>query len=514
MNLYALFEARFSTDSTTILLTGEDGRSLSVGELVDATARYAAFLQSLGVQPGDRVAVQVEKSVEAVLLYLACLRAGAVYLPLNTAYRESEIAYFLSDATPKVVVHSPNDTEWLAPIAASLNVRHRYSMPAAPLSDSQNVVEGRSDWDQNARKCSPMTGFVHREDDDLACILYTSGTTGRSKGAMLTHKNLSSNAETLHRTWGFTESDVLLHCLPLFHVHGLFVALNTILLNGGKMIFYRRFDASSAISAMKRATVFMGVPTYYTRLLADPNFDAKCCEHMRLFVSGSAPLLPETFAAFKLRTGHTILERYGMTETGMITSNPLHGERRGGTVGFALAGVEVRVAHDDGSIAKPGDIGHIQLKGPNVLAGYWQMPEKTAEEFTSDGFFNTGDMGTFSADGYLSIVGRSKDLVISGGYNVYPKEIELMLDKIDGVAESAVIGIPHSDFGEAVAAVLVPKPHATLEEAQIISTLKKQLANFKVPKRVFVVQELPRNAMGKVQKNVLRHQYADTFAPK
>jgi malonyl-CoA/methylmalonyl-CoA synthetase len=514
MNLYALFEARFSTDSAKNLLTTEDGRTLSTGELVDLSGRYASFIQALGVLPGDRVAVQVEKSVEAVLLYLGCLRAGAVYLPLNTAYRESEIAYFLGDATPKVLVHSPKDTDWIAPIAGTLNVRHRFTMPALPLGDDSGAAETQTDWDTNARKLPAMPGFVHREDDDLACILYTSGTTGRSKGAMLTHKNLSSNAETLHRTWGFTEADVLLHCLPLFHVHGLFVALNTILLNGGRMIFHSRFESSSAISAMKHATVFMGVPTYYTRLLADTNFDAKCCAHMRLFVSGSAPLLPETFSAFKQRTGHTILERYGMTETGMITSNPLHGERRGGTVGFPLSGVHVRVALDDGSIAKPGEIGHIQLKGPNVLAGYWQMPEKTAEEFTADGFFKTGDMGTFSADGYLSIVGRSKDLVISGGYNVYPKEIELVLDAIEGVSESAVIGLPHPDFGEAVAAVLVPKSGATLEETQIISTLKRQLANFKVPKRVFVVEELPRNAMGKVQKNVLRGQYTDTFAAK
>ncbi len=514
MNLYALFDARFSENPEKVLLICEDGREITVSELGDATARYASLIQSLGAQPGDRVAVQVEKSVEAVFLYLACLRAGVVYLPLNTAYRESEMAYFLGDATPKILVHSPKDAEWLAPIAQSLNVAHRFTMPANSSEKESKVEEGRADWDKNARKCPPMLGFVHREDDDLACILYTSGTTGRSKGAMLTHKNLSSNAVTLHRTWGFTATDVLLHCLPLFHVHGLFVALNTILLNGGTLIFHTRFDAPAAIAAMKAATVFMGVPTYYTRLLADSQFNAACCEHMRLFISGSAPLLPETFAEFKQRTGHTILERYGMTETGMITSNPLHGERRGGTVGFALAGVDVRVALDDGSLAKPGEIGHIQLKGPNVLAGYWQMPEKTQEEFTSDGYFRTGDMGTFSNDGYLSIVGRSKDLVISGGYNVYPKEIELVLDTMEGIAESAVIGLPHPDFGEAVAAVAVAKPGSALKEEQIIAILKKQLANFKVPKRVFIVDELPRNAMGKVQKNVLRNQYGGTFAAK
>ena len=487
---------------------------MSIGELDDMTGRYAAFIQSLGVLPGDRVAVQVEKSVEAVMLYLACLRAGAVYLPLNTAYRESEIAYFLGDATPTVFVHSPKDTAWVMPICAALGLTHRFTMPPARYSASANIEETRVDWDKNARNCPPMNGFIHCDDADLACILYTSGTTGRSKGAMLTHKNLSSNALTLHRAWGFADTDVLLHCLPLFHVHGLFVALNTILLNGGAMIFHTRFEATAAIAALKQATVFMGVPTYYTRLLAEPTFDAERCEHMRLFVSGSAPLLAETFAEFRQRTGHTILERYGMTETGMITSNPLHAERRGGTVGFALPGIDVRVALDDGGVAKPGEIGHIQLQGPNVLAGYWQMPEKTVEEFTEDGYFKTGDMGMFSADGYLSIVGRSKDLVICGGYNVYPKEIELLLDTFDGVVESAVIGLPHPDFGEVVAAVVVKKDDASLEENAIISILKKQLANFKVPKRVFMVPELPRNAMGKVQKNVLRQQYGDTFAPK
>jgi malonyl-CoA/methylmalonyl-CoA synthetase len=514
MNLYALFQTRFLIDLSKPILQTQDGRTVTVAELDEVTGRYAAFIQSLGVQPGDRVAVQVEKSVDAVMLYLACLRAGAVYLPLNTAYRESEIAYFLADAAPKVFVHSPKDEQWVAPICRSLRLAHRFTMPAAPTDENAKAEEKRADWDRNARNCSPINGFVHRDDDDLACILYTSGTTGRSKGAMLTHKNLSSNALTLHRAWGFTETDVLLHCLPLFHVHGLFVALNTILLNGGMMIFHTRFDGAAAIAALREATVFMGVPTYYTRLLAEPAFDAACCEHMRLFVSGSAPLLAETFEEFRRRTGHTILERYGMTETGMITSNPLHAERRGGTVGFPLPEIDVRVALDDGGIAKSGEIGHIQLKGPNVLAGYWRMPEKTAEEFTPDGYFKTGDMGVFSDDGYLSIVGRSKDLVISGGYNVYPKEIELLLDTLDGVGESAVIGLPHPDFGEAVAAVVVKKTDAALEEAAIISTLKKQLANFKVPKRVFVVAELPRNAMGKVQKNVLRQQYGDTFAPK
>jgi malonyl-CoA/methylmalonyl-CoA synthetase len=443
---------------------------------------------------------------------LACLKAGAVYLPLNSAYRESEIAYFLSDATPSVFVHASKDEGWIAPITEKLNIAHRYTLDA-----TTQQIQG--DWNTFARKCPPMLAFCHRDDDDLACILYTSGTTGRSKGAMLTHKNLSSNALTLHRFWGFREDDVLLHTLPLFHVHGLFVALNTILLNGGRMIFHTKFDAAASVEALSRATVFMGVPTYYTRLLDALAFTAESVAHMRLFVSGSAPLLPETFDQFKSRTGHTILERYGMTETGMITSNPLNAERRGGTVGFPLPDVEVRVALDDGALAKPNGIGHIQVKGPNVLAGYWQMPEKTREEFTDDGFFKTGDMGMFSDDGYLSIVGRSKDLVICGGYNVYPKEIELLIDGFDSVVESAVIGLPHPDFGEAVVAVIVPRENAPRDEAAkkaaeaaMISALKSTLANFKVPKRIFFVDDLPRNAMGKVQKNVLRECYAATFS--
>lgn len=514
MNLYALFHARFLTDLSKPILVAEDGRMTTAAEFDELTGRYAAFIQSLGLKPGDRVAVQVEKSVQAVMLYLACLRAGVVYLPLNTAYRESEIAYFLGDAAPKVFVHSPKDAEWAAPICESLRLANRFTMPPSRLDENAKVEEKRGDWDTNARNYPPINGFVHRGDDDLACILYTSGTTGRSKGAMLTHKNLSSNALTLHRAWGFTEGDVLLHCLPLFHVHGLFVALNTILLNGGRIVFHSRFDAVAAIDALNKATVFMAVPTYYTRMLAEPSFNAYCCRHMRLFVSGSAPLLAETFEEFRKRTGHTILERYGMTETGMITSNPLHAERRSGTVGLPLPGIDVRVVRDDGSIAMLGETGHIQVKGPNLLAGYWLLPEKTAEEFTGDGYFKTGDLGMFSDDGYLSIVGRSKDLVISGGYNVYPKEIELLIDTLDGVGESAVIGLPHPDFGEAVAAVVAKKADATLEEAAIISTLKEQLAKFKIPKRVFIVAELPRNTMGKVQKNMLRQQYGDTFAPK
>jgi len=357
-----------------------------------------------------------------------------------------------------------------------------------------------------------MLEIAPRAADDLAAILYTSGTTGRSKGAMLTHRNLSSNALTLHRYWGFRSGDVLLHALPLFHVHGLFVACHTALLNGSTMLFHAKFDAKAALAAIPRASVFMGVPTMYVRLLGEAGFTRDLCAHMCLFVSGSAPLLAETFEEFHARTGMPILERYGMTETGMITSNPLNGQRIGGTVGLPLPDVLVRVMDDNGNACSSGEIGHLQVKGPNVLPGYWRLPEKNKEEFTTDGYFKTGDVGKIDANGYVSIVGRSKDLVISGGYNVYPKEIELLIDEMPGVAESAVIGLPHADFGEAVSAVVVRKPGSALDEAGMIAALKGKLAAFKVPKRIFVVDELPRNAMGKVQKNELRKQYASTFS--
>jgi malonyl-CoA/methylmalonyl-CoA synthetase len=509
-NLFALFHARFPADRGRIFLETERGEAIDFATLDELVARHAGFVRSLGVAPGERVAVQVEKSVEALVLYLACLRAGVIYLPLNSAYRESEIAYFLGDAEPRIFVHAARDENWAAPLCESLGIRHRFTMDAGKRD--VEIGSGSRVWAENARKAAPMLEIENRRADDLAAILYTSGTTGRSKGAMITHGNLSSNALTLHSYWGFRPDDVLVHALPLFHVHGLFVAANTILLNGGKMLFHTRFDPKTVIAALPRATVFMGVPTFYTRLLGEAGFDASCCRHMRLFVSGSAPLLTETFHAFQARTGHTILERYGMTETGMNTSNPLAGERRAGTVGFPLPGVDVRVVDDEQKASATGTIGHIQVKGPNVLPGYWRMPEKTRDEFTHDGFFKTGDMGLFDKDGYLSIVGRSKDLVISGGYNVYPKEIEMLLDEFEGVVESAVIGLPHPDFGEAVAAVLVQKPGVVIDESAVIAQLKGKLANFKVPKRVFVVDDLPRNTMGKVQKNELRKRFASTFA--
>ncbi len=503
-NLYALFESRFPADGDAPLLFLDDGARLSYGEADAGSARYASLLASLGLQPGDRVAVQVEKSPEALLLYLACLRAGLAYLPLNSAYQESEVRYFLENAEPGAVVAQPRSMAWLEPLAAKLGIGHAFSLDEG----------GGGTLVAAARGASSRFATVERAAGDLAAILYTSGTTGRSKGAMLTHGNLASNAKVLHAAWGFRPGDVLIHMLPLFHVHGLFVAVHCSLVNGSAMRFHAKFDARKAVAEFPSSTIFMGVPTFYTRLLAEPGLDSAACAHMRLFVSGSAPLLAETHIEFEGRTGQRILERYGMTETGMLTSNPLSGERRAGSVGAALPGTEVRVVGDDDAPCAPGAIGHVQVRGPNVFPGYWRMPEKNREEFTPDGFFRTGDMGSLSSDGYLAIVGRSKDLIITGGYNVYPKEIELALDELPGVRESAVVGVPHPDFGEAVTAVVVARSgEEAPTESQLIAALKSRLANFKVPKRVYFVDDLPRNAMGKVQKNVLRERFAPRARP-
>jgi malonyl-CoA/methylmalonyl-CoA synthetase len=503
-NLYELFESRFPRDRTQPLLLREEEGTLTYGEAEKTVARFAAYFTSLGLAPGERVAVQVEKSAEALLLYLACLRAGLVYLPLNSAYQEAEVGYFLGDAQPAAMIAQPDSLARLAPLAERLGVRHAMSLDE----------NGGGTFAEGARDAPPRFATVARTGDDLAAILYTSGTTGRSKGAMISHGNLASNATVLHKAWGFGPDDILIHMLPLFHVHGLFVASHCVLMNGTAMRFHARFDSRRAIADMRDSTVFMGVPTLYTRLLADPTLDRAACANMRLFVSGSAPLLAETHIQFERRTGHRILERYGMTETGMLTSNPLEGDRRAGSVGRALPGTEVRVVDDEDQPREAGAIGHVQVRGPNVFCGYWRMPERNREEFTPDGFFRTGDLGSLSADGYLAIVGRSKDLIISGGYNVYPKEIELALDEIPGVLESAVIGVAHPDFGEAVTAVIVPSHDVKAPtEQEVIKVLKGRLANFKVPKRVYVVDELPRNAMGKVQKNVLRGRFANGEGP-
>jgi malonyl-CoA/methylmalonyl-CoA synthetase len=496
-NLYALFASKFPQDREACCIETHDGKYYSWNDLDRATAKIANLLLSLGLPPETRIAAQVEKSPEALMLYLATLRAGYVYLPLNTAYRADEIAYFIGNAEPTVVVCSPQNFGWVSQIAFKSSARHVFT-----LSEQRNgsLLERAT---HHADQCEPAV----RQPDDLAAILYTSGTTGRSKGAMLSHDNLAANAKTLHAHWHWQHGDVLLHALPLFHVHGLFVASHGALLNGSKMIFLPKFDSAEVVRRLPQATIFMGVPTYYVRLLAEPAFGRAVCTNIRLFVSGSAPLLLDTFNDFIEGSGHTILERYGMSETNMLTSNPYLGQRVGGSVGLPLPGVSVRVMDERGKACASDEIGAIQVKGANVFKGYWRMPEKTAEEFTEDGFFITGDVGKFDRDGYLWIVGRSKDLIISGGYNVYPKEIEAVLDEMEGVAESAVVGVPHADYGEAVLAIVVAKPGADLSADAMIAALKQKIANFKVPKHIVFVDELPRNTMGKVQKNILREQY-------
>jgi len=503
-NLYAVLAegfARRAPDACAIETIDAAGAPLyySWSDIDRASARLANLLTGLALPDGARVAVQVDKSVESLLLYLACLRAGMVYLPLNSAYQQAEVDYFVENAEPSLIVCAPRALPWIAEIAKARGVAH-----VLTLGDDRSGTLLES-----AASLSDRFETVARGADDLAAILYTSGTTGRSKGAMLSHGNLASNARTLNLYWRWREGDVLLHALPIFHVHGLFVASHGALLSGSKMIWLPRFDAARVIARMPEATVFMGVPTMYVRLLDDAGFDAECTRRMRLFISGSAPLLTDTFQQFEARTGQRILERYGMSETVMLTSNPYDGNRVAGTVGLPLPGVQLRIVDDQQQPVDGDAIGAIQVKGPNVFSGYWRMPEKTREEFTDDGFFKTGDVGRRDANGYVSIVGRSKDLIISGGYNVYPKEIESYLDEMDGVLESAVIGVPHRDFGEAVVAVVVPRPGSRPEEPALIAALKSRIASFKVPKRVHVVDELPRNQMGKVQKNLLRDRFGE-----
>ena len=479
-----------------------DGSRVSYGNLWAGAERMAAALAGLGLEAGDRVAVQAEKSLEALQLYLGTVLAGGVFLPLNTAYTPAEVGYFLSDARPRVFVCDPARHEALSPVVEEADVAHHLGLDADGRGSLRDKMEAQS------------TGFaaVARAADDLAAILYTSGTTGRSKGAMLSHDNLASNSLTLIEAWRFSAEDVLIHALPIYHTHGLFVATNVTLLAGSALIFMPKFDADAIAAALPRATVLMGVPTFYVRLLDHPGLTREAVAGMRLFVSGSAPLLAQTHDAWRERTGHAILERYGMTETNMNTSNPYEGDRRAGTVGFPLPGVEVKITDPESGAALPqGETGMIEVRGPNVFKGYWQMPEKTAEELRADGFFITGDLGTIDADGYIAIVGRGKDLIISGGFNVYPKEIEGLIDDLDGVAESAVIGLPHPDFGESVAAVVVPEAGADLSAETIQDALADRLARFKQPRAVMLVEELPRNTMGKVQKNVLRERYEKTF---
>jgi malonyl-CoA/methylmalonyl-CoA synthetase len=489
-------------DPDRLAIETMDGQRISYGELIARAGQMANLLVGRGVKVGDRVAAQTEKSVAALVLYLATVRAGAVYLPLNTAYTLNELDYFIGDAEPSLVVCDPAKAEGIGAIAAKVGAK------VETLG-----ADGKGTLTDAAAGAKPDFETVQRNDDDLAAILYTSGTTGRSKGAMLSHDNLASNSLTLVDYWGFTNKDVLIHALPIYHTHGLFVASNVTLFARASMIFLPKFDPEAIIKLMARATVLMGVPTFYTRLLQSPALTKESTAHMRLFVSGSAPLLADTHREWAQRTGHAVLERYGMTETNMNTSNPYHGERVAGAVGHALPGVSVRVTDPEtGKVLKPDQIGMIEVKGPNVFKGYWRMPEKTKAEFRDDGFFITGDLGKIDDKGYVHILGRGKDLVISGGFNVYPKEIESEIDAMPGVIETAVIGVPHADFGEGVTAVVVCDKQAKVDEASVLKALEGRLAKFKMPKRVIVVDELPRNAMGKVQKNILRDTYKGIYA--
>ncbi len=498
-----LFSRLFDTldDPSRLAIETPDGKPISYGDLIARSGQIANFLVKRGVKTGDRVAVQVEKSVQNLILYLAVVRAGAVYLPLNTAYTLNELDYFITDAEPSLVVCDPAKAEGLRAIAAKVGAKVETLDANGKGSLSDGADAEASDF-----------ATVIRGNDDLAAILYTSGTTGRSKGAMLSHDNLASNSLTLVDYWRFTDKDVLIHALPIYHTHGLFVASNVTLFARGSMIFLPKLDPERIIQLMPRATVLMGVPTFYTRLLQSPNLTKEATSHMRLFISGSAPLLADTHREWSARTGHAVLERYGMTETGMNTSNPYDGDRVPGAVGFPLPGIAARVTDPETGKELPREeIGMIEVKGPNVFKGYWRMPEKTAAEFRPDGFFITGDLGKIDARGYVHIVGRGKDLVITGGFNVYPKEIESEIDAMPGVVESAVIGVPHADFGEGVTAVVVAEKGASLDEAAVIGALDGKLAKFKIPKRVFFVDELPRNTMGKVQKNILRQTYATIY---
>ena len=502
-NLYTLLREGFSKGEERIFLDCMDGHPWSYGAMDRLCGRFAGAFLDMGVQAGDRVLVQVEKSPAAIAVYLACLRIGAVYTPLNTAYTAHELEFFLDDAKPVLFISTPENHEKLRPLARRAGIRQHHALGT---SETGHL------WAQ------AQVGRVHEaicqvEETDIAAMLYTSGTTGRPKGALLSHGNLASNALALHALWGFHPGDVLLHALPVYHVHGLFVALHCAMLSACRVLFLPRFDDNLILERLPEATVMMGVPTYYSRLLARPDFKHACCRGMRLFISGSAPLLPQTFNEFEQRSGHRILERYGMTETGMIASNPLQGERIAGTVGFPLPGTEVRICDDEGKLQPDGEIGTVEVRGPNVFRGYWQRPELAAEVFRADGFFITGDLGQLD-DGRLTLAGRGKDLIISGGLNVYPKEIEICLDELPEIEESAVIGVPHPDFGEAVIALVVAAAGTAFDEARLSSALRPLLAGFKQPKRIIAIKELPRNAMGKVEKNVLREKYRDVLSKK
>jgi len=500
-NFYALIESRATAHAEKICLDCDKGPQVSYGDLIELTGRISRFIRLEGLVPGDRLVVQVPKSPFAVALYLACLRSGVIYIPLNTSYTPDEVSYFLGDATPKLFVCDPANLDSLSGIAD----QHGASILTLDVDSEGSLSHSIADLDADDET-------TEMGDDDIAVILYTSGTTGRSKGAMLSHRNLASNALHLIEIWGFTENDVLLHALPIYHVHGLFVALHCALLSTSTMHFLSAFDADRIVHYLPDSTVLMGVPTFYTRLLKHSGFTKEICQSMRLFISGSAPLLTETFEEFEPRTGHRILERYGMTETGMLVSNPLDGERVAGTVGFPLPEVETRIMDEDNKEVSASGVGILEVRGPNVFKGYWQMPEKTAEEIREDGFFVTGDLASSDEDGRITLVGRNKDMIISGGLNIYPIEIENCINEMLGVIESAVIGVPHEDFGEGVVAVIVAEENGGASAEEISAELAQRIAKFKQPKKIEFVKQLPRNTMGKVQKNVLRDQYKDILS--
>ena len=499
-NFFTSLALRAPEESTT-LLTTVDGAQYNYGDLERQSAKAANALRELGLQPGDRVSVQIEKSVANLWLYMGVLRAGLVFHPLNTGYALEEMRFFLGDAEPGLLVCDPAKSDTYKVVCEELGIAFLLTLDADGHGSLADV------WRNASSECETEP----REGDDLAVLLYSSGTTGRPKGIMLSHENLRSNADVLVDYWQIQETDVLLHALPIYHVHGLFVGVHCVLMSGASMHWLPAFEAKQVRSRLPLCTIMMGVPTYYTRLLADPDFGGTDCRTMRLFISGSAPLLEETFNTFAERTGHTILERYGMSETGMNASNPLDGERRAGTVGFPLPGTQIRIVDDAHRPLDTGEVGELEVRGPNVFKGYWRMPKKTAEDFTADGWFVTGDQGLIDERGYVRIVGRSKDMVITGGLNVYPKEIESVINGIEGVVESAVFGVPHPDFGEAVVATVVVRPDCDITPAAIDDRLRAEMAKFKLPKRIQIADQLPRNAMGKVQKNVLRQEWDDPF---
>ena len=495
-NLYTSYREGFKNNLEGHFLYDDKGTNITYRELDSETAKLANGLKGLGLSEGDRVTVQVDKCVEMVYIYLACIRSNIIFHPLNPAYKETELSYFLDDAKPRLFISNEETVESVKYLNLEHNIDHLFTLNNDGTGDFFTIYSDESDF---------LT--VDCSEDDIAALLYSSGTTGKPKGIMLSHGNISSNAKSLVKTWDFQESDCLLHALPIYHVHGLFVALGCVLMTGSKLTWLESFDVDAVLKSIPNCTVMMGVPTYYTRLLKSDALDSELTKQMRLFISGSAPLLQETFNEFKQRTKHLILERYGMTETNMNTSNPLKGDRKPGTVGLPLDDVQVVVVDEKNNALPQGEIGNLQVKGPNVFKGYWQMPEKTTEDFTEEGFFNTGDKGLIDEDGYVCIIGRSKDMIISGGLNVYPKEIEVLIDKVEGVLESAVVGLSDADLGERVVAIIVPKEGSEIDAIEVISLIKEKLAGFKVPKEVKFIDQLPRNAMGKVQKNILRETF-------